>query len=262
MILDDLVPINHTFEGNEGITIYPISDLHIGSRETDLKKWKEFKKFIVNQPNSYITIGGDMMNNGLKSSVTNIYEELMPPNQQADYLYETLYDIKDKILAIVPGNHEYRSIKESDTHLLYNLALELGIPELYRENTAFISIRLGDRLTRGNKNPSYNIVLVHGVGGGKKTGSGINRYEDFAGSFEGLDILLAGHTHKPFVTKPEKTIIDSRNGHIIQKTTTVVVTTAWLKYGGYGMRALFNACSISLPKIFLYGTKKEVKVEI
>jgi len=73
-----------------------------------LEAWSDFKKKLLNEPNSYITVAGDMMNNGLKNSVTNVYQETMRPRDQKKWLVEQLRDVKDKILCVVPGNHENR----------------------------------------------------------------------------------------------------------------------------------------------------------
>ena len=101
-MLSDFKPLVYHFPENKDIVIYPISDLHIGSQETMMKEWKDFKKKLLSEPDSYITIGGDMMNNGTKNSVTNVYEETMRPREQKKWLVEQLSDIKDKIYAWFP----------------------------------------------------------------------------------------------------------------------------------------------------------------
>ena len=70
-ILSDFEIIQHKFP-NEDIVIYPISDVHLGAAEHLENEWNTFCKEILNQPNAYITLGGDLINNGTKNSVSNI----------------------------------------------------------------------------------------------------------------------------------------------------------------------------------------------
>lgn len=257
---NDFELIEYEFTPNSDIKIYPISDLHIGAKECLLEEWKKFIKKLKREKNSYITIHGDMMNNGIKSSVTDIYDETMSPSGQKRWLAEQLYDVKDKILCIVPGNHEQRSKKEVDAQPLFDICCELGIRDRYRENAAFIVIRIGDKNASGLRNPSYSLCVIHGSGGGSTTGASVNRNEKFASNIDNLDILIVGHSHKPVVTKPQKIVIDSQNKKVSFKPYTVVTSTSWLEYGGYALRKQLSPASHSLQQIVLKGNQKKVKV--
>lgn len=260
----DFHPVIIDIPNNEDIVIYPISDLHIGSQNILLKEWTDFKKKLLSEPNSYITIGGDMMNNGVKNSVTNIYEETMRPREQKKWLVEQLEDIKDKILCVVPGNHENRSAKEVDDNPLYDVCCKLDIEDRYRDNACFIFLRFGnikDRKTASSKKrPTYSICVLHGSGGGVLTGSAVNKNERFGMAIDGLDILIVGHTHKPVLSRPQKIFVDPFNKRISFKPFTVVTSTAWLEYGGYALRKQLLPASHSLQEIQISGTAKKVRV--
>lgn len=256
----DFEPIIYDFPDNRNITIYPISDLHIGAPECDIKAWNDFKKKLLNEPNSYITVAGDMMNNGLKNSVTNVYRETMRPREQKKWLAEQLADIKDKILCVVPGNHENRSDKEVDDNPLYDVCCKLDIEDKFRENSAFILLRFGDIDGNGLKNPSYTMCVLHGSGGGIYTGAGVNRNERFGYIIDGLDVLIVGHNHKPVISRPQKILFDARNKKVSYKPFTVVSSTAWLEYGGYALRKMLLPSSHSLQEIKLSGTEKKVQI--
>lgn len=259
-MLDDFTPIIKSFPNNDDITIYPIADLHIGASECMVKAWGEFKKRLSNEPNSYICILGDMMNNGLKNSLTNVYEEKMRPREQRDWIYEQLSDIKDKIISINSGNHENRSGKEADDHPLWDVSRMLQIEDRYRENAAFVIIRVGAINGAGQKNPTYSICTVHGSGGGIYTGATVNRNERFGYVIDNLDVLISGHSHKPVVTRPQKLVVDMHNNKISYKPFTVVTATSWLEYGGYALRKQLLPSSHSLQEIRLSGKEKKVRV--
>lgn len=258
-MLGDFEPIIHSFS-NEDIIVYPISDLHIGAPEFMTKPWAQFKRKLLSEPNSYITIGGDMMNNGLKNSVTNVYEETMRPREQKKWLAEQLEDIRDKILCVVPGNHENRSVKEVDDNPLYDVCCKLDIEEKFRENAAFLILRFGDMIKTGTKNPTYSMCVLHGSGGGIYTGAVVNRNERFGYVIDGLDVLVVGHSHKPVGTVPSKIVIDLHNKKVSFKSFRVVVSTAWLDYGGYALRKQLLPAAHVLQEIQLSGREKKVRV--
>ncbi len=257
---DDFEPIVYNFQENKDIKIYPISDLHVGARESMTRAWEQFVKRIKTEPNSYITIGGDMTNNGIKSSVTNIYEEVMRPRDQKQYLSEQLRDIKDKILCVVPGNHESRSNKEVDDNPLYDVCCKLDIEDRFRENAAFVLLRMGNIKGDGTRNPSYSICVQHGKGGGIYTGASVNRNERFGYTIDGLDVLIVGHSHKPVISRPQKITIDSRNKKVSFRQFTVVTSTSWLQFGGYALQAQMLPASHSLQEVLLSGSEKKVRV--
>lgn len=259
-MLSDFKPLVYHFPENKDIVIYPISDLHIGSQEAMVKEWKEFKKKLLSEPDSYITIGGDMMNNGTKNSVTNVYEETMRPREQKKWLVEQLSDIKDKILCVVPGNHENRSVKEVDDNPLYDVCCKLDIEDKFRENMAVLIIRLGDVKGNGMRNPTYTGAVIHGSGGGALTGAAINRNERFGYAFDGLDFLIVGHSHKPANTGPAKIVIDKANKRVSLKPFKVIISTAWLDYSGYAVRKQMLPAYHCLHELKLNGNKKEMRV--
>ncbi len=257
---DDFDIIEVEFPQNKDIKIYPISDLHIGAKECLLNEWTKFVRKLKKEPNSYITIQGDMMNNGLKNSVTNIYDEIMSPFEQKRWLVDQLEEVKDKILCVVPGNHERRSTKEVDVRPLYDVCCELGIKDKYRENAAFMVIRIGDKEGNGAKNPTYTLCVLHGSAGGSTTGSSVNKNERFGYVIDNLDVLIVGHSHKVAMTKPEKIHIDTRNKKVSFKSFKLVQATAWTRYGGYALRKQMAPGAHCLQEVILRGKRKSVKV--
>lgn len=247
-------------EGNEDITIYPISDLHAGAAEFMNGKWNEFKRQIMKEPNSYIILAGDLINNATRTGVSNIFEDTMRPSEQKRWVAEQLSDIKDKILCVVPGNHDRRSQKDCDDEPCYDICSKLDIEELYRENMAFLKIQVGNTKGEGTKNPTYCIGILHGAGGGGMTGSAVNKSEKFGLVVDGLDCLVTGHVHKGFFTKPQKVCIDKHNNKVSLKQFVTVSCTSWVSYGGYALQKMLNPASNDIQKIVLHGNEKKVEL--
>lgn len=255
----DLEPIIQKFERKD-MVIIPVYDLHVGSEHFKKDAWETFVKKVKEDPEVRIVIGGDMMDNGIKASVTLPYEQTMRPREQKAYLVETLRPIADRILCGVSGNHEQRSTKEVDDNPLYDVFAKLDIEDVYRENGAFLYLTFGDRIESGDRRPFYCIMVHHGAGGGMYIGSQTYKQERFGGMIEGLDVLITGHTHKPITFPSAKLVCDPRNGKVAIKEFRVVTANSWLDYGGYAMRKMLSPVSTTMTEIRLCGSRKEVRV--
>ena len=259
-MLSDFELITHHFSENNDITIFPISDVHLGASEHMEKEWAEFCRQIKETPNAYIVLGGDLINNATRNSVSNVFEETMRPREQKKVIAEMLSPLRDRILCAVSGNHERRSGKDADDDPTYDIMCKLDIEHLYRENMAFVKIRIGKRDGDGQKNPTYMLVVSHGAGGGILTGSAVNRNERFGYVIDGMDCLIVGHTHKPFVTQPSKIKIDPFNNKVDIKPFKVVSSSSWLNYGGYAAQKMLLPSSHAPQVITICGKRKDIKV--
>lgn len=247
--------IEHNFSSEfDTLELYPLVDLHIGDEKTDIKLFRQFIQFIKEKPNRYVTIQGDLMNNAIKTSVSNVYNETMNPQEQKKWLIVELREIKDRILCIVPGNHEERSTKDVDNHPMEDVALALGIENLYHHNGAFVKITFGK--DRSSNRRAYVLACIHGYGGGAKPGAAANRIEDFLYTMEGVDILIMGHVHKKLAGKPSKLVIDPRSNLITTKEVLWVVASAWQDYGGYGFRMMLRPGTKGKTPIVLYAKER------
>ena len=221
----------------------------------------EFIEMVKNTPNVYLILAGDLINNAIKSSVSNCFDDVYRPSEQKKLMAKILEPVKDRILCAIPGNHEDRSGKDVDDDPLYDIMAKLDIEDRYRKNRAILKLRFGDNQKgRGTINPTYVFAVVHGSGGGVLTGSGVNKAERYAYTFDGVDALVMGHTHKPLNTTPSKTRIDTRNNIAKQVPFDVIVGTSWLRYSGYAAKKMLAPTSHVFQKITLCGTKKEIEI--
>lgn len=263
----DLEPVIWKFL-NEDITIIPVYDLHVGSEHFQKDRWEAFVKRVESDPSIRLIVGGDMMDNGLRNSLTLPYEQTMRPREQKAYLVETLKPIADRCLCGISGNHEYRSVKESDDNPLFDVFAKLDIEDRYRENGAFLFLTFGERIKdngkelSGDSRPYYCIFVHHGSGGGMYIGSQTYKQERFGGMVEGLDILITGHTHKPITFPSGKLVCDPRNKKVTVKEFRVVTANSWLDYGGYAMRKMLSPVSTTMTEILLGGKRKIVRVSM
>lgn len=265
-LLSDFEMIQHSFYGGHDVTIVPIFDVHLGAEECMEEEFEQFIQTVKEQEHIYVVLGGDLVDNGLKNSLTNVYRQKYMPSEQKRRMAKLLEPIRDRILCSVSGNHEARSARECDDSVTYDIMSKLDLEHLCRENLAFVKIKLGKEHTRngavtdGTRRPTYVLVVTHGAGGGMLTGGAVNRGERFGYVVDGMDALIVGHTHKPFTTQPGKIYIDRQNNQIGVKPFKVISATSWLRYGGYAAGKMLLPSSHDIQTLTLGGRKKELVV--
>ena len=244
----------------EDITIIPIADVHLGSEECKEEEFISFINTIACRDNTYLVLGGDLIDNGTRSGVTNPFRATMPPSVQKKEMANILKPVAGKILCAVSGNHERRSGKDADDDPMYDILCKIDREDVYRENVCFLKLQFGDVEGSGDRNPTYMLVVTHGAGGGQLTSGAVLRGERFAMAIDGMDALILGHTHKPYTTQPGKIFIDPRNNKVSVKPFKVISMTSWLNWGGYAAQKMLLPPSHCIHTLTLRGTKKEMVV--
>lgn len=259
-MLTDFTLIQRHFPKNEDILIVPIADVHLGAAEHMETAWREFHTKVLETTNMYLLLCGDLINNATRNSVSNIFEETMRPSHQKKLMAEMLMPLRDRILCAVPGNHEARSGRDADDDPVYDIMCKLDLEDLYRENIAFLKLQIGNIEGNGTKNPTYTFAVTHGAGGGILTGGAVNRSERFGYAIDGVDALITGHTHKPFVSHPGKIKVDTNNNKVSIKPFHIVTCSSWLTWGGYAARKQLLPSTHVSQQILLSGTSKDIKI--
>jgi len=247
------------------LELYALSDLHIGDPLCDVTAFRKFIKFIMAQENRYVVVNGDMANNAIKSSVSNIYNETCSPNEQRKWLIKELFAIKDRILCYVEGNHERRSKKDVDLSIAECVADGLGVR--YYENFAALKISFGHKIElangkhNGNQKPcTYVVFVTHGSSGGSLLGSALNKGERFISRIEGCDLLVLGHSHKKAAGKIGSLVMDPQNNQIREIEKGIIVSSHWAAFGGYAARGMMPPSARGCTWAKLSGERKRVEI--
>lgn len=242
------------------IEIHPMSDLHIGDGHCDYKSILERIEYIKNTPNAYCILDGDLMDTAIASSVGDTYGASFQPMEQLQHCVALFKQIKDKILAVLPGNHENRVYRSDGIDITALMCSELGIRDRYSPTTALLFVRFGN--TKRRSRPQlYTIYVTHGSGGGRKEGGKVNRLVDLA-SIVDADIYVTGHTHLPVVLKESFFRVSGSNSSVAMVDKLFINTAASLNYGGYGDAMGFKPASKKSPIIILDGTKREMEARL
>ena len=241
------------------IELHPMADLHIGDIHSDGKIILERIEHIKNTENAYCILGGDLMDSAIASSIGDTYGASLQPMEQLKQCVKIFEPIKDKILAVLPGNHEHRIYKADGLDITALMCSQLSITEKYSPTTARLFIRFGK--SKHNRPMFYTAYVTHGTGGGRKEGGKVNRLADLA-SIVDADIYITGHTHLPLVFKESFYRVSGSNSSVALVEKLFVNTSASLDYGGYGDKQGYKPASKEAPVIYLNGRKHEIKVKL
>lgn len=250
---------------NNEVIIYLIADVHIGSAQCNVDKFREVINEISKIKNAYIVLNGDLIDNGLKDSISFEYGSLSPSSSM--YLViEILKPVAEKILCINSGNHEYRTKKATDIDPNLLIATMLGVQDKYSPGASILFVPLMNTPRKG-VDTLFTIFCYHGAGGGARVGSKANRAEDMAKVCQ-TDVYMMSHVHLPMVFKEDYLEIDKAHYLARQRTRTFVISNSFLDYGGYGEQKGYTPTTIAVPKVHLSSKRngenidKQVYVEV
>ena len=245
-------------ENIKKITIIPISDVHIGDKAADIKAFKEVLERIKNEPNTYTILNGDLCNVALKNSKSDIYSEDLTPMEQVLQIINFLEPIKDKILVMSNGNHEERITKDTSIDVLYLVAKQLRIEQVYSPSWWYLYLSFG----KSNKGRPilYTISGFHGYGGGTTTGGKANKVKKMS-QVVLADCYIMSHVHEPINTKGIMFIPDYQHKSIVKKEMYYCISNAFVEYqGSYAERMGLPPSNTGINEIELDGYKKNIRL--
>lgn len=254
-MLMDMKPIQFNCAKEfDTVEIYPIHDVHYGSAQFNLNRWKKLKNEILSQPNRFCIFVGDLMEMAVPNSKSDMFSQTVPPDAQKEWVSYEMGELKDRIIAVVSGNHEHnRATKLCGLYPLYDACCWAKIQDKYRENFAVVDIGVGDRKSNGKQ--------YHYVGFVTHKAKEMRNWSS-ADTLEGFDFLLYGHDHDPKEHARAHLIYDTKNKIVKTKCIETINCGSFLNYGGYAARAAYRPPADKMYKIVLCPTNvREKKVE-
>ena len=93
-------------DGKSPVCILPWSDLHWGSRGTNYKIFRKSTEEIVNTPNLYVALVGDLVEFAIKlRSVAEVCAQIFGPDKQVQFLEDWIEEIRPKLILATWCNH-------------------------------------------------------------------------------------------------------------------------------------------------------------
>lgn len=231
--------------------IYFIHDLHYGSELFDEKKWANLKKKIIEDDKALVCWVGDLMENAIPNSKSDMFSQRFSPADQKEWVTEQLKDLADKTIAVVPGNHEKnRTTKVSGLFPLYDCCLIAGVDDRYRNTIAFLDIGIGKSK---NKNKQ-----IHYFGQIQHKAKDLKNYHssDFT---DGIDFFVSGHDHETKDKPRAKMVFDKHNKVVYKRNIECLNCGSFCEYGGYGSENAYRPQSDKMYKLRIFGTQREME---
>lgn len=253
MFLSDEIPILANLPvDREYADIYFLHDIHFGSELFDEKKWETLKSAILSDENSYICIVGDVFENAIPNSKSDMFSQTHSPAEQKDWAIQQLKDLSHKILEVVSGNHESnRTTKVCGLFPLYDCCLIAGIGEKYRETIAFIDIAVGRYRGNSHKQMHYFGQIQH-----KAKDLRSYHSSDYT---DGIDFFASGHDHEAKDKPRAKLVFDKHNKVIYKRNVECINCGSFCKFGGYGSKNAYRPQSDKMYRLRLYGNEKRME---
>lgn len=250
---------------SDRVYLIPLGDLHLGSPNCDLNKFKGYVKWVAERPNAYIFLMGDMFDTALTDSATNPFDQTLSLDDAQQVLKEILEPVKKKIIGAITGNHENRLKKKANFNPLKSMCDFMEID--YCGYSAVIRFRVG-RYERpdGLVSPKIEYVYYahHTTGGGSTPGGKLNRIYKLQEIFEGADAYLGAHNHFKVEAVPLKYYLSkSGNGKATIKTKRIYLidTGSFVKWANdYPEMMMLPPADLGAPRIRMDGVRKDLHV--
>lgn len=245
----------------EKVEIIPIGDYHEGDEFCDEALMDSVIEYILAKPYRFAILNGDMINNAIKTAVSDIYSEDSNPEEQIARVARRFWKIRERILAIGTGNHEERTYKLTGIDPSRYLAVRLGLEERYSPNSFLLFVSVGRSHNSRDSNIKkqvYSIFSQHGFGGGRMNGSKLNNLNRLDKIVADCDLYITNHTHTPILNSMRTFICDLQNKKLIEKKKYFMNGNAYMRFGGYGLRYGFapSALDITYATFYTQGRKK------
>ena len=255
--------INIELPKNNEFNIMVMGDMHIGDSLCDYDTIQETIDFVKNTPNTYVILNGDLINNALKSSKSDSYIETMTIEEEQDLLIELLEPIKDKILVIATGNHEYRTQVLAGINPLKAVAIALGLRDRLVDYSYLLDLSFGTAYGIKNQKNRYLIYGTHGGhGGGRRSGSTANALEDMARVRPDCDLYVHSHTHNQLSFNDIVFLYNKTTKKTKEHQRTFYNANAFLKYGGYSEQKGYRPAPRSPSLLTIKAIRKNNDMKI
>jgi len=219
-----------------------VGDLHYKTLGSDVKYFEGTIDYIK-KTNTAIILMGDMLENATRYSIgAGVYEQYIPPMEQLYDVCEMLSPIKKQILAVICGNHEYRTFKESGFNPAQIMADKLSAP--YCGFETFLRIWA--------KKQKYIIYGTHGATGARFAWTKMKALDDLM-RYINADVIMYGHTHDTLIKK-------TTTKGLIDKKKFGILTGSFLRDEphSYAVMKCYPPAEVGVVKVKLFGDRWDI----
>jgi len=241
--------VEHKVDADE-VKLIPLGDIHLGAPTCEVDKFLGTVDYIKDS-GSLVVLMGDLMEAASKHSVgAGWAEQVVTPQRQLDFLAEVFEPIKDRILVLLEGNHEFRIWKQAGLMVAKILADKLGVP--YGGYSCFIKLKV--------RKQNYVIHAQHGSSNAWYPHTKLTAAMRTATHTEAT-VFLYGHTHELLSLKVPKRYVDLRGRTVKNEKKYFVLTGSFLAYeGSYAQRKNLYPVQTGVAKLKFFGDRFDIHI--
>ena len=220
--------------------IFPLSDLHLGSKGCDIEFFNVWRKTFEQAPdNKAIYILGDMLE--FPTTRIDSYYTMMTTHDALERLIELLEPYKEYIRYVCTGNHEARSLKDFNYDITKQIASRLDAQ--YTRSDFF------DKIVEGDKE-----LVIYGKHGTKVSKNSSLAMNNFIRDMADIDATLhmQGHNHYcEFMSNYQRGFGDGKRRYY-------AFSGHFLKYEGYARN---KGLPLSQPSFLRLTVDKHLHID-
>ncbi len=237
---------------HECIELVSMGDLHTTSPHVDMDMIRSARDWLLEADNRYALVPGDVFDTAIKGSVSLDLSEMgMSAKDGRHLLHLILEPVRDRILAVISGNHDDRQSRDTGEDSVDALCMALGIP-YFDEGEVFLRIAVG-AYKGSDKGPVYfHGYMTHGNAGGRLPGSKANSLLAMRAIVHNADFYLNGHGHTPLVI-PEVAWRFDDKGNVREQKQMFISCGSSLKRAGYPVKKGYPPLARVWPTLTLHG---------
>lgn len=255
------------------MNLYNMPDCHFGSPAFLEHEYERLATIIENDPLAYLIFQGDLIDSNRPSTreLKKIaYSARREEQEQEDdrnsfwienKIVPKLKRIikKGRCLGMLDGDHYM--LNESGISTTQTICVRMGLPYL---GDGQAIIRLHFRHRGGEKVigtvRTLTIHVQHGIGGGGRAGTSVNRIDDMCNIWDGVDVFLRGHSHRGFIYPVAKYFVPQRLDKIEQRDIWLVNTPSFrtgivMGKTDYAESRNYGATAYKYPVLHISGGK-------
>lgn len=233
------------------INLRIISDTHTGDPFSNEYLFQKTIDWVKANKNAFVYLSGDLLNFVTTTSVGNVYQQIIPPEQQKEDIITRLLPIRERILGVITGNHEVRISKIAGLNPMFDIANILKIP--YYEDVILHILKFDSSDTY------YSLYLKHGRTASATPGGIINALFRMENAFD-VDLYIMSHAHHQMISGKEK--YKEVNGTLLSTKKLFIVAGSFLEYGGYSVERDFHPSLLGTPLITCSIKHKKINATI
>jgi len=216
----------------EGVfKLVPFGDLHFGHPNCDVDLIERTRNYILETENCFWIGMGDYCDaispKDKRFNFHSVNLKYATPDVQYRWVRSLFDPIKDKCIGLLDGNHDLLHWKAHAHNYVDSLAYDLGVP--YLTIDAYIRLVFKRKTEDSSRSNSFNIYAHHGWTASRTSGGKVNRIEDLASIFPGLELYLMGHTHARGETPPKTHLFVNKNLDVVDHEMRFLFTGAFLR---------------------------------